>query len=141
MNRLVAGRIIARSIGLLLVIVGLGFGSTQFNNRVNNQTHYSPDNSDEITVSEEAQTPQLVKVTSSSVMKAASNIISIPKAEAQTLVLPKGIKPHKLIIPKIKVAAPVRAMGLDGVKMAVLDNYTEIGWYNSEQRRESREAP
>lgn len=39
-------------------------------------------------------------------------------------------EPTQLIIPKIKVHSPVVAMGLtkEG-KMAVPDNYTEVGWY------------
>jgi LPXTG-site transpeptidase (sortase) family protein len=124
MNRLVAGRSIARSIGFLLIIVGLGFGSTQFNSNSYHVSEGLMENSSEV-----AQTPQISTATSSSVIEVASNIISVRKAEAQTLVLPKGIHPNKLIIPKLNVSAPVRAMGLDGAKMAVPNNFTDIGWY------------
>jgi LPXTG-site transpeptidase (sortase) family protein len=57
------------------------------------------------------------------------DIVSVPKAEAQTLVLPKGIQPNRLIIPDIKVNAVVRAMGLEEGRMAVPNNFTDIGWY------------
>jgi LPXTG-site transpeptidase (sortase) family protein len=92
----VVGRNAVRGIGLLLVIAGLGFGSTQFSSN----TEYL-----------------------------AEPIVSIPTAEAQTLVLPKGMRPNKLIIPDLKINASVRAMGLDEGRMAVPNNYTEVGWY------------
>jgi hypothetical protein len=103
------GRNAIRSIGFLLIIVGLGFGSTQFQNNF----HYSQNEEPVV-----AQTEQEI-----------NSVLGIPKAEAQTLVLPKGIMPNHLVIPDIKVNASVRAMGLDEGRMAVPNNFTDIGWY------------
>ncbi|MDO8510180.1 MAG: class F sortase [bacterium] len=57
-----------------------------------------------------------------------------PIAKAEPVKTPASVvtrqAPNRLVIPRIGVDAPVRAMGLtrDG-KMAVPSNYREIGWY------------
>lgn len=64
-------------------------------------------------------------------------VVEIRKEEPQdaTAPVPVAVKsaPAKrslLEIPALGVSAPVRAMGLDGGKMAVPNNYTEVGWYS-----------
>ncbi|MCC2630217.1 MAG: srtA [Candidatus Paceibacter sp.] len=78
-------------------------------------------------------TSRLVEAIAVKNAEAASLEAELLKAQSQSkFILVKG-KPYtyKLAIPKIKVSAGVLGMGLtpDG-KMAVPDNYTEVGWYN-----------
>ncbi|MDQ3014518.1 MAG: class F sortase [bacterium] len=95
-------RVVGQSFGLLLIMIGIGSGYIEFNNK--SAYSYQADEKAEV-------------------KPVTARVMGVKKAEARV------VKPAQLIIPAIKVAAPVKAMGLDGTKMAVPDNFTEVGWY------------
>jgi sortase (surface protein transpeptidase) len=57
------------------------------------------------------------------------------EAASSTVIIPQAVsysQPSEISIPKIKVNSPVKAMGLTSDnKMAVPDNFTQVGWYGS----------
>lgn len=110
-------RVAGQSFGLILIMIGIGSGYIEFNNKAVTATTSPALTETEITpvIEPEAKVFEEKSV--------ATRVIGVKKAEAHVS------KPAKLIIPAIKVSAPVKAMGLDGKKMAVPDNYTEVGWY------------
>lgn len=78
----------------------------------------------DFTVETKQQTKQAVASSTPKTVKQAKVKAVVPIAHAQEL------EPTQLIIPKIKVNSPIVAMGLtEEGKMAVPDNYTEVGWY------------
>lgn len=110
-------RVVGQSFGLILIMIGIGSGYIEFNNKAVTAIT-SP------VLTETEITPiEVHPVTEPEVKTVTNRVMGVKKAEAHV------VKPAKLIIPAIKVAAPVKTMGLDGKKMAVPDNFTEVGWY------------
>jgi sortase A len=134
MNRVVGG-----GIGLMLLIIGFG-SLSHFNFKSNSSLSdikVSEAQSDEhieisepkkstSTVAIEKETkkqPTLAQEIKKEVKKVASQVVTVPKVSAEVSY------PQTLIIPRMNVAAPVIAMGLEEGRMAVPNNYTEVGWY------------
>jgi LPXTG-site transpeptidase (sortase) family protein len=97
------------------------------------ESHYLYNKKEAPAVVSQAQATSTPLVTS-----LLADAIAIKNAEASTEVIqPRFINvkgklyPYQIVIPKIKVNAGVVPMGVTSEgRMAVPDNYTEVGWYN-----------
>ncbi|MBX4197734.1 class F sortase [Candidatus Parcubacteria bacterium] len=58
-----------------------------------------------------------------------SHSVAISKVSAQVTKPLQPAEPKRLIIPVLNVNAPIQSMGLDEGKMAVPNNFSDIGWY------------